>query len=218
MPWQPPHAAALVPPPAALASCATPTWWDLPASRSTDQREELSLWSFARVGSWQAVAKKMQSRAAATASGGTRVRRSPASAPRSRRPAVLSLAACIQYLSTLSPALRAVHAFHTPPHHRPNLPHPPSPPLTPCCCAGRDLHSALQVRAAGSQERLFSWGRRGKRVALDVAKVSCCWDWRAAYGDCTTRGHTQLMLSTLLPYTQAMNFLHQNNVVHMDSE
>ncbi|KAI7838770.1 hypothetical protein COHA_007387 [Chlorella ohadii] len=51
-------------------------------------------------------------------------------------------------------------------------------------CEGRDLHSALQVRAAGSQERLFSWGRRGKRVALDVAK--------------------------------AMNFLHQNNVVHMD--
>lgn len=43
-------------------------------------------------------------------------------------------------------------------------------------CEGRDLHSALQVRAAGSQERLFSWGRRGKRVALDVAKVSCCGD------------------------------------------
>ena len=44
-----------------------------------------------------------------------------------------------------------------------------SPP--PYCCAGRDLHSALQVRAAGSRERLFSWGRRGKRVALDIAKV-----------------------------------------------
>lgn len=38
-------------------------------------------------------------------------------------------------------------------------------------CEGRDLHSALQVTAAGSTERLFSWGRRGRRVALEVARA-----------------------------------------------
>ena len=40
-----------------------------------------------------------------------------------------------------------------------------------CPSAGRDLHSVLQLTAAGSQERLFGWHRRGKRVALDIAKV-----------------------------------------------
>lgn len=36
---------------------------------------------------------------------------------------------------------------------------------------GRDLQSALQVRAAGSSQRLFSWQRRGRRVAFELAKV-----------------------------------------------
>lgn len=31
---------------------------------------------------------------------------------------------------------------------------------------GRDLHSALEVVAAGTRERLFGWYRRGRRVAL----------------------------------------------------
>lgn len=38
-------------------------------------------------------------------------------------------------------------------------------------CEGRDLHSALQVTVAGSSERLFSWRRRGRRVALEVARA-----------------------------------------------
>jgi hypothetical protein len=37
--------------------------------------------------------------------------------------------------------------------------------------AGRDLHSALEVVAAGSSERLFAWGRRGQRVLYEVAKA-----------------------------------------------
>ena len=37
--------------------------------------------------------------------------------------------------------------------------------------AGRDLHSALEVAAAGSSERLFAWGRRGRRVLYEVAKA-----------------------------------------------
>jgi serine/threonine protein kinase len=35
---------------------------------------------------------------------------------------------------------------------------------------GRDLHSALQLTAAGTNERLFGWRRRGRRVAYEVAK------------------------------------------------
>ena len=37
--------------------------------------------------------------------------------------------------------------------------------------AGRDLYSALEVRAAGTGERLFSWRLRGWRVALEVARA-----------------------------------------------
>lgn len=37
--------------------------------------------------------------------------------------------------------------------------------------AGRDLHSALQLTATGSSERLFGWRRRGRRVAYEVAKA-----------------------------------------------
>ena len=36
---------------------------------------------------------------------------------------------------------------------------------------GRDLHSALEVPAAGTGQRLFGWYRRGRRVALDTAKA-----------------------------------------------
>ena len=64
---------------------------------------------------------------------------------------------------------------------------PPSVPLPPPPCpTGRDLHSALQLTAAGSSsgERLFSWRRRGRRVAYDIAK--------------------------------ALNYLHAKGVVHMD--
>lgn len=45
-------------------------------------------------------------------------------------------------------------------------------PTCPGHGAGRDLHSALQLTVAGSQQRLFAWQRRGKRVALEIAKVS----------------------------------------------
>ncbi|KAL4447908.1 hypothetical protein ABPG75_005127 [Micractinium tetrahymenae] len=38
-------------------------------------------------------------------------------------------------------------------------------------CEGRDLHSVLRLRAAGSDERLFSWRRHGRRVARDVARA-----------------------------------------------
>lgn len=41
------------------------------------------------------------------------------------------------------------------------------PPLL----TGRDLHSALDVKAAGSDQRLFSFGKKGRRVAFEVAKV-----------------------------------------------
>lgn len=64
---------------------------------------------------------------------------------------------------------------------------PPAVPLpSPLCPTGRDLHSALQLTAAGSSsgERLFSWRRRGRRVAYDIAK--------------------------------ALNYLHAKGVVHMD--
>ena len=40
-----------------------------------------------------------------------------------------------------------------------------------CVCAGRDLHSALQLTAAGSGERVFGWHRRGRRVAYEVARA-----------------------------------------------
>lgn len=44
----------------------------------------------------------------------------------------------------------------------------PHRPTTP----GRDLYHALDVPAAGrQQQRLFSWHRRGRKVALDVAKA-----------------------------------------------
>ncbi|KAL4434077.1 hypothetical protein ABPG75_000518 [Micractinium tetrahymenae] len=36
---------------------------------------------------------------------------------------------------------------------------------------GRDLRSALEVLASGTQQRLFGWHRRGKRVAFEVAKA-----------------------------------------------
>lgn len=36
---------------------------------------------------------------------------------------------------------------------------------------GRDLHSALELHAAGTQQRLFGWSRRGRRVAYDIAKA-----------------------------------------------
>ncbi|KAI7845918.1 hypothetical protein COHA_000464 [Chlorella ohadii] len=36
---------------------------------------------------------------------------------------------------------------------------------------GRDLRAALDVRAAGTDERLFGWHRRGKRVALQLARA-----------------------------------------------
>ena len=45
----------------------------------------------------------------------------------------------------------------------------PSRPPSPR--AGRDLHSALQVTAGGTGQRLFGWARRGKRVAYEIAKV-----------------------------------------------
>ncbi|PRW33966.1 serine threonine- kinase receptor R831 [Chlorella sorokiniana] len=38
-------------------------------------------------------------------------------------------------------------------------------------CSGRDLHSGLQLKAFGTEERLFSWYRKGRRVALDTAKA-----------------------------------------------
>ncbi|KAL4447910.1 hypothetical protein ABPG75_005129 [Micractinium tetrahymenae] len=38
-------------------------------------------------------------------------------------------------------------------------------------CEGRDLHSVLRLRAAGSDKRLFSWRRHGRRVARDVARA-----------------------------------------------
>ena len=38
-------------------------------------------------------------------------------------------------------------------------------------CQGRDLHAALDLLALGTQERLFGWHRRGKRVALEVARA-----------------------------------------------
>lgn len=40
-----------------------------------------------------------------------------------------------------------------------------------CLAAGRDLHSALELKAAGTQQRLFGWSRRGRRVAYDIAKA-----------------------------------------------
>ncbi|KAL4431038.1 hypothetical protein ABPG75_006294 [Micractinium tetrahymenae] len=36
---------------------------------------------------------------------------------------------------------------------------------------GRDLHSALELMAAGTHQRLFGWSRRGRRVAYDIAKA-----------------------------------------------
>jgi serine/threonine protein kinase len=38
-------------------------------------------------------------------------------------------------------------------------------------CEGRDLHSVLALTAAGSAYRLFGWYRRGRRVALEVARA-----------------------------------------------
>ena len=38
-------------------------------------------------------------------------------------------------------------------------------------CEGRDLHAALDVLARGSQDRLFGWYRRGKRIAVEVARA-----------------------------------------------
>ncbi|PSC67771.1 Serine threonine-kinase CTR1 [Micractinium conductrix] len=49
---------------------------------------------------------------------------------------------------------------------------------------GRDLQAALQLLERGSGERLFGWWRRGRKVALEVAK--------------------------------AVNYLHNQSIVHMD--
>ncbi|PRW33664.1 serine threonine- kinase receptor R831 [Chlorella sorokiniana] len=38
-------------------------------------------------------------------------------------------------------------------------------------CEGRDLHSALQLQSSGGSGRAFGWYRRGRRVALDVARA-----------------------------------------------
>ncbi len=59
------------------------------------------------------------------------------------------------------------------------------------CCEGRDLCSALQLTAAppAPPDRIFGWHLKGRRVALEVAKVGlagsnclhclgllcCCW-------------------------------------------
>ena len=56
----------------------------------------------------------------------------------------------------------------------PPPPHPPPPrlPAPAAVPAGRDLHGALELMAAGKvKERLFGWQRRGRRVAYDVAKA-----------------------------------------------
>lgn len=47
----------------------------------------------------------------------------------------------------------------------------PVPTGAPPAAAGRDLHAALDVRAAGTSDRLFSWHRRGKRCALQLARA-----------------------------------------------
>lgn len=38
-------------------------------------------------------------------------------------------------------------------------------------CEGRDLHSVLNLRAAGTGERVFGWRRRGRRVLCEVARA-----------------------------------------------
>lgn len=38
-------------------------------------------------------------------------------------------------------------------------------------CEGRDLFSALDVLEQGSGERIFSWRRKGRRVALELARA-----------------------------------------------
>lgn len=39
------------------------------------------------------------------------------------------------------------------------------------CCAGRDLSSALQLRAPGTNDRIYGWYRRGWRCAWDASKA-----------------------------------------------
>lgn len=43
----------------------------------------------------------------------------------------------------------------------------------PFCClpAGRDLHAALDVRAASTGKRVFGWYARGRRVAHEIARA-----------------------------------------------
>ncbi|KAL4452702.1 hypothetical protein ABPG75_008364 [Micractinium tetrahymenae] len=38
-------------------------------------------------------------------------------------------------------------------------------------CGGRDLMQALELKVAGSGQRVFSWHNRGRRIAYDVAKA-----------------------------------------------
>ena len=99
--------------------------------------------------------------------------------------AVLLLCCCCA--AALSGCL---HNSATLPASRPHTAPPTAPPrhLPP----GRDLRSALDVVAAGTGgERLFSWYRRGRRVALDIAKAGVCAGWRlAAAGAGAERAHS----------------------------
>lgn len=62
---------------------------------------------------------------------------------------------------------RRLHCYRPPTTTAPRTPRIPPPPPPP----GRDLYNALDVPAAGGRERLFGWRRRGRKVALDVAKA-----------------------------------------------
>ncbi|KAL4855424.1 Mitogen-activated protein kinase kinase kinase 9 [Chlorella vulgaris] len=80
-------------------------------------------------------------------------------------------------------SLEMQHAFVTEARHLVLLRHANVVAFYGCCidgprgillmefCEGRDLHSVLQLPAAGSQQRLFGWSRRGRRVALEVARA-----------------------------------------------
>ncbi len=80
---------------------------------------------------------------------------------------------------------------------------------------GRDLQSALQVRAAGSSQRLFSWQRRGRRVAFELAKVRqacvCC-----SQLSMVPASSWNYCLPLSAPATQAINYLHSKEVIHFD--
>ena len=64
----------------------------------------------------------------------------------------------------------------------PSAARPPACPACPPCCSGRDLHSALQLKAAGSDQRLFGWcvGHAGRCMGRPCARPAgamplCCW-------------------------------------------